>query len=166
MLYIKALVKLKKKNTNKYPQKWNPKQSKQTKTQHMPFIHHQATLKPVPIINPEEGDWLPRTEHNDSLWSWLQHRSQRQTDKVGKKWRWDLLFLLKVDVIFQGSKEEQVICGKTIRVYYTNTCQTSKFFKEDSSSKVKSSHLFHFISKYLTCICTLVKKEKERWKND
>lgn len=57
-----------------------------------------------------------------------------------------------------------MICGKTISVYYKDTCQTSKSFKEDTSSKVKSSHLFHF-SKFLTYICTLVQKEKEREKN-
>lgn len=63
----KILVNFKKPQKNKYPQKWNPKQSKQTKTKHMLFIHHQATLKPVPIIDSEEGDWLPEL---DSTKNW------------------------------------------------------------------------------------------------
>lgn len=35
----------------------------------MLFIHHQATLKPVPINDSEEGDWLPEL---DSTKNWTQ----------------------------------------------------------------------------------------------
>lgn len=56
-----------------------------------------------------------------------------------------------------------------MNVYYEeDTHQTSKSFKLDSSSKVKSSHLFHFVSKFFTHIRTLAEKEKKKreWKND
>lgn len=50
-----------------------------------------------------------------------------------------------------------------MNVYYEeDTHQTSKSFKLDSSSKVKSSHLFHFVSKFFTHIRTLAEKEKKK----
>jgi len=54
-----------------------------------------------------------------------------------------------------------------VRVYYKeDTHQTSKSFKLDSSSKVKRSRLFHFVSKFFTDTHTLAEKEekKKRWK--
>lgn len=52
-----------------------------------------------------------------------------------------------------------------MNVYYEeDTHQTSKSFKLDSSSKVKSSHLFHFVSKFFTHTRTLAEKEEKKKK--
>lgn len=68
----------------------------------MPFIHYQAILKPVPIIDSQEWDWLPELDKHQELnitTPFEAHDSTGVKDSR-KKWRWDLLFLHKVVVFF------------------------------------------------------------------